>query len=131
MIIRPARREDAQAIAGIILPTIRAGETYTLDPGMSDDAALAYWMGADKETFVAEEGGVVLGTYYIRPNQAGPGAVGCFDVGATDVEGKERCVKDHEGPSGSRLSPNSSSIRRYGKPWVGQEGSKGGLLPWN
>lgn len=77
MLIRPATPEDAAAIWSIIGPTIRAGETYTLDPAMSEEAALAYWLGPDKDTFVAEEGGVVLGTYYIRPNQAGGGRHVC------------------------------------------------------
>jgi hypothetical protein len=36
-----------------------------LDPDMSENEALAYWMGGDKGTFVAEEHGVVLRTYYI------------------------------------------------------------------
>ena len=74
MTIRPAGAADAEAIAAIIMPTIREGATYTLDPGMSEGAALAYWMGPDKETFVAVEDGIILGTYYIRPNQAGGGA---------------------------------------------------------
>jgi ribosomal protein S18 acetylase RimI-like enzyme len=61
-------------IWSIIGPTIRAGETLALDPEMSEADALAYWMATDKETFVAEENGVVLGTYYMRANQAGGGA---------------------------------------------------------
>src|SRR5215471_4517748 len=73
MRIRPAHKDDAPAIWRIIGPTIRAGETYTLDPEMTEASALAYWLGEDKETFVAEENGEVLGTYYIRPNQAGGG----------------------------------------------------------
>ena len=77
MWIRPARPEDRPAIWAIIGPVIRAGETYTLDRDLSEDAALAYWLGADKETFVAEEDGAVLGTYYMRPNQAGGGAHVC------------------------------------------------------
>lgn len=77
MLIRPARNEDTAAILSIIGPTIRAGETYTLDPGMSDADALDYWLAADKETFVAEEAGRVLGTYYMKPNQAGGGAHVC------------------------------------------------------
>jgi ribosomal protein S18 acetylase RimI-like enzyme len=71
MLIRPAHSEDAGAIWSIIGPIIRAGETYALDPDMNEDEALAYWLGPDKETFVAEEDGVILGTYYLRPNQAG------------------------------------------------------------
>ena len=46
---------------------VRESTTYTLDPAMSEAEALAYWMGHDKETFVAEQDGVVLGTYYMRP----------------------------------------------------------------
>ncbi len=73
MLIRPATQADAAAIWAIIEPVIRAGETYTLDRDMSENDALAYWFGADKETFVAEDGGGVLGTYYLRANQAGGG----------------------------------------------------------
>lgn len=71
--IRPASPDDAAAIWAILEPVIRAGETYTLDRDMTEAEALAYWFGADKETFVAEEGGIVLGTYYLRANQAGGG----------------------------------------------------------
>jgi ribosomal protein S18 acetylase RimI-like enzyme len=77
VLIRKAEPGDAKAIAAIILPTIREGATYTLDPGMSEADALAYWSGPDRETFVAEEDGVVLGTYYMRPNQAGGGRHVC------------------------------------------------------
>jgi hypothetical protein len=77
MLIRPARAEDAAAIWSIIGPTIRAGETYTLDPHMSEADALAYWLAPDKETFVAEEDGAILGTYFMRPNQGGGGAHVC------------------------------------------------------
>jgi hypothetical protein len=73
MQIRPASPGDAAAIWSIIGPVIRAGETYALDRDMSEEAALAYWMGEDRETFVAEEGGEVLGTHYLRPKQAGGG----------------------------------------------------------
>jgi ribosomal protein S18 acetylase RimI-like enzyme len=44
---------------------------------MSEADALAYWLGADKETFVAEADGLILGTYYMRPNQAGGGSHVC------------------------------------------------------
>lgn len=79
MLIRPARSEDAAAIWSIIEPVIRAGETYALDPQMSEADALKFWLGADKDTFVAEaeEDGSILGTYFMRPNQAGGGAHVC------------------------------------------------------
>ncbi len=59
------------------MPVIRAGETYTLDRDMSEADALAYWLSGEKETFVAEADGAILGTYYMKPNQAGGGAHVC------------------------------------------------------
>jgi ribosomal protein S18 acetylase RimI-like enzyme len=89
MIIRPAHPADAPAIAAIIMPTIREGATYTLDTDMTEADALNYWTAPDKHTFVAQdESGVVLGTYYLRQNQAGGGRGVCncgymTSVGAT------------------------------------------------
>lgn len=77
MLIRTARPEDAPAVWSIIEPVIRAGETYTLDRDMTETDALAYWLGPDKETFIAEEDGTILGTYYMRPNRAGGGSHVC------------------------------------------------------
>jgi len=71
--IRPATLDDAPAIWRIIGPTIRAGETYALDCDLTEADALAYWLGADRTSFVAEQDGAIVGTYYIRPNQAGGG----------------------------------------------------------
>ncbi|MFA7584820.1 MAG: GNAT family N-acetyltransferase [Novosphingobium sp.] len=73
MLIRPARTEDRAAILSIVMPVIRAGETYALDRDMAEADALAYWLGDDKETFVAEVDGEILGTYYLRANKAGGG----------------------------------------------------------
>lgn len=77
MTIRPATAADAAAISNIIMPTIRDGTTYALDPALSEADALAYWMGPDRETFVLEDAGTILGTYFIRANQAGGGRHVC------------------------------------------------------
>ncbi|HWT12416.1 MAG TPA: GNAT family N-acetyltransferase [Allosphingosinicella sp.] len=77
MLIRPAAPGDRPAIWSIIAPVIHGGETYALDRDLSENEALAYWLGPDKETFVAVEEGAVLGTYYMRPNQAGGGGHVC------------------------------------------------------
>jgi ribosomal protein S18 acetylase RimI-like enzyme len=77
MVIRPARADDAASIWSIIEPTIRAGQTLALDPQMSETDAVAHWMAPDKDTFVAEEDGLVLGTYYMRANQGGGGGHVC------------------------------------------------------
>jgi L-amino acid N-acyltransferase YncA len=72
--IRAAGAVDGDAIWRILEAVIRAGDTYPLARDMSRDAALAYWFSPGHEVFVAEDGGEVVGTYYIRPNQAGGGA---------------------------------------------------------
>lgn len=101
MRIRKAEPADAPAIAAIILPVIRAGETYALDPDMSEAEALAYWTGADKETFVAEDeaSGAILGTYFLRPNQAGGGAhvanCGYMTGAAAQGRGVARAMCEH------------------------------------
>lgn len=77
MIVRPAEPRDASAIAAIILPVIRDGASYALDRDMSEADALACWLGADKDVFVADEDGTIVGTYYLRTNQAGGGAHVC------------------------------------------------------
>jgi ribosomal protein S18 acetylase RimI-like enzyme len=99
MLIRPAREDDADAIWAIIGPTIRAGETYALDPEMSREEALAYWTGPERETFVAEEDGQVLGTYYLRPNQSGGGKhicnCGYMTAGQASGRGLARRMGEH------------------------------------
>jgi ribosomal protein S18 acetylase RimI-like enzyme len=74
MLIRGATRRDDEAIWRILEPVLRAGETYTLPREISRNDALAYWFSPEHETFVAEEGGSILGTYFLRANQRGGGA---------------------------------------------------------
>jgi ribosomal protein S18 acetylase RimI-like enzyme len=92
MQIRRSVPQDRAAIWSIIEPVIRAGETYALDREMSEDEALAYWMGRETETFVAEEAGAILGTYYMRPNQAGGGNHVCNCGYLTSAEATGRGV---------------------------------------
>lgn len=90
MQIRPATPVDRPALAAIILPVIRAGEAYALDPGMTEDQALAYWLGPDRQTFVAVEDGAILGTYYLRANQPGGGShvANCGYMTRADAAGR-------------------------------------------
>ena len=90
MHIRLATPEDHDAIWSIIAPVIRAGETYALDSGLSREDALNYWLAADKTTFVAEAEGMVLGTFYLRANQAGGGrhVCNCGYITAAQATGK-------------------------------------------
>jgi ribosomal protein S18 acetylase RimI-like enzyme len=92
MQIRPARPEDAPALWSLMEPIVRAGETYALDPGMSEAEAMAYWLAPDKETLVAEEDGAILGTYVMRANQAGGGRHVCNCAFMTSMEATGRGV---------------------------------------
>ena len=92
MHIRPALPEDAAAIWQIIAPAIRAGETLAMPRDMTRDEALAYWLGPDREVFVADEDGKVIGTYYLRPNQLGGGSHVCNSGYVTAPEAAGRGV---------------------------------------
>jgi ribosomal protein S18 acetylase RimI-like enzyme len=72
--IRPAEISDRAAIAAIILPAIRAGETYALPRDWSEDEAVDCWFAPGHHVFVNEVEGEVLGTYYLQANQKGGGA---------------------------------------------------------
>ena len=72
--IRPAGPADADAIWAILEPVVRAGETYALPRNLSRADSLAFWFGKGHEVFVAESGGEVIGTYFLRANQSGGGA---------------------------------------------------------
>ena len=77
MDIRRATDDDHIGVWEILEPVFRAGDTYTIDADISRDDALAYWFDVQKHTFVAEANGRIIGTYYIRANQAGGGAHVC------------------------------------------------------
>ena len=92
MKIRPATHNDWPAIWSIVRPVIRAGETYALDRDMGETDARHYWLGQDKETFVAEKGGKIVGTYYMRANQPGGGGHICNCGYVTSAEAMGRGI---------------------------------------
>lgn len=73
MNIRRAKDTDHDAIWAMVKPVIRAGKSYPLPRDLDRVGGLAYWFAPDKEVFVAEEGKALIGVYYIRPNNQGPG----------------------------------------------------------
>lgn len=88
--IAPAQAEDRDAIWAILEPMIRAGETYPLPRDWDRESGLAYWFSAHHEVFVARSEDGVLGTYYLKPNQAGGGAhiANCGYVTAPAAQGR-------------------------------------------
>ncbi len=71
--MRQATAADGPALWRIIEPTIRAGETWALPRDWTQSDALAYWLAPAHEVWVAERDGDVVGTYFLRPAQLGPG----------------------------------------------------------
>ena len=74
MLIRPAASGDANVIWAIMEPIIRADETYSLPRDMDKQSALAYWLSAEREVFVADDDGEIVGTYCLQAKQKGGGA---------------------------------------------------------
>lgn len=73
MNIREATKSDWQSIWPIFSEIVSAGETYAYDPEISAEQAQKIWLEAPRKVFIFEEEGKVLGTYYLKTNQAGPG----------------------------------------------------------
>ena len=75
MKIRPATETDRDAIWNIFYEVVADGDTYSLDPNISRQDALAYWFAASTHTYVAEQPAIgIAGTYILRPNQSGGGS---------------------------------------------------------
>jgi ribosomal protein S18 acetylase RimI-like enzyme len=90
LVLRAATPADHAAVWDMLRPVFHAGETYAIDPAITQSDAMAYWFGPGREVRVAEAGGTVLGTYYIRPNNEGGGAhvCNCGFVTAAAAQGK-------------------------------------------
>ena len=73
MPIREATREDFDKIWPIFHEIAAAGETYAYPRETTKEDAQKLWIDYPRKTYVFEEDGGVLGTYFIKTNQAGPG----------------------------------------------------------
>jgi L-amino acid N-acyltransferase YncA len=73
MHIREATIADFDQIWPIFQSIVAAGETYTYPRETTREQAISLWLEAPRKTFVAEENGEILGTYYIKTNQPGGG----------------------------------------------------------
>jgi len=84
--IRLATAEDADGIWALLQEAFRPGDTYAIDPDINRADALALWCDLPAATYVVDQGGAIVGTYYIKTNQQGGGAHVCncgYIVGVT------------------------------------------------
>ena len=90
MVIREAAQRDFDAIWPIFTDVVSRGDTYAYPPDLSKEAASKYWLEMPRKTYVVEAGNKVLGTYFIKTNQEGPGShvCNCGYMVAADERGK-------------------------------------------
>lgn len=74
MTIREATINDHDGIWEIFEQVIKPGDTYAFDPNSKREDLPKLWFAPGMKVYVAEENGKILGTYFIKPNQAGLGA---------------------------------------------------------
>lgn len=77
MQIREATANDFEEIWPIFQEIVSAGDTYAYPQNTSKEQAQRLWMVLPRKTFVAEGAGQILGSYYIKTNQTGPGSHVC------------------------------------------------------
>lgn len=77
MKIREATKADWDSIWPIFHEIVLAGETYAYETNTTKEKAKNIWLGVPRKTFVFEEDGNILATYYLKTNQSGPGSHVC------------------------------------------------------
>jgi len=77
MNIREATENDFDAIWPIFNEVVSAGETYACPKETTKSEALNIWIRSPRKSYVVEENSQILGTYYIKTNQGGPGEHVC------------------------------------------------------
>ncbi|MEB0039264.1 MULTISPECIES: N-acetyltransferase [unclassified Pseudomonas] len=75
--IRPMTAADFEGFWPTFQAIVTARETYAYDPEITQEQALQLWLQTPLHTLIAEEDGVVLGSYYLKANAAGPGSHIC------------------------------------------------------
>ena len=73
MNIREATEEDFDEIWPIFSEVVSIGDTYAYPQDTSKQEALNIWIHVPKKTFVILDGNKIVGTYYLKTNQSGPG----------------------------------------------------------
>ena len=76
--IRPVSDSDWHALWAIMAPVFRAGETYPFSPDITESEAHKVWIETPAASYVAvDDDNAILGTYYLKPNQAALGSHVC------------------------------------------------------
>jgi L-amino acid N-acyltransferase YncA len=71
--IRPMTAADWPAVWALFREVAAGGDVFAYDENTPEEVARALWFGPGAAGYVAEEDGVMLGTYFLRPAQPGRG----------------------------------------------------------
>lgn len=80
MELRVTQQTDADwpEVWRVLEPAFRAGESYPLQRDVGEVDARRYWIKLDGYNAVARDAaGTIVGVYYLRPDQGGPGSHIC------------------------------------------------------
>ncbi len=99
MPIREALDADFDAIWPIFRAIVSKGDAYAYPVDTGKAEAHRLWMQLPRKTFVVEEAGRILGTYYLKTNQRGGGAHVCncgyITAPGSAGRGVARAMLDH------------------------------------
>ena len=87
---REATLEDFDEIWPIFHEIVSAGASYAYAVDTTKAEAIKIWLESPRKTYVFEEDGHILGTYFLQANQAGAGnhVCNCGYMVATKARGK-------------------------------------------
>jgi L-amino acid N-acyltransferase YncA len=90
MIVREATKEDWKSIWPIFHEIVACGDTYAYEIDTTKEQAEKMWLHTPRKTYVFEESDQILGTYYLKTNQAGPGnhVCNCGYMVSSDARGR-------------------------------------------
>ncbi|HEY0285529.1 MAG TPA: N-acetyltransferase [Pseudomonas sp.] len=71
--IRPMTVDDFETFWPTFQAVIVAQQTYAYDPALTQEQARHLWLDVPLHTLIAEEDGLLLGSYYLKANASGPG----------------------------------------------------------
>jgi len=67
-------KSDFENFWPVFRTVVEAQETYAFDPNIDFESAYRLWCLSPHKTYAIKQNGLILGSYYIKPNAAGPGS---------------------------------------------------------
>ena len=65
-------KRDYELFWPVFKEVVLAQETYAFDPDIDFESAYNLWCISPQKTYAIKECGLILGSYYIKPNASGP-----------------------------------------------------------